>query len=123
MPNRLAILHYIVEFAPSADLPETVMQSIPLFFSQGQSTSAWLKALKNADAKVRRQAALALGQIGPESKAVIAGLDKALKDTHELVRRQAAESLGRMGGKARTAVPALARLLNDERDFVRQQAA
>jgi HEAT repeat protein len=54
-----------------------------------------LKALTDASADVREQAAWALGAIG-DPKAT-SGLAKALKDADARVRRQAAWALGAIG--------------------------
>jgi HEAT repeat protein len=46
---------------------------------------------------VRREAARALGMIGPAAKACIPELDKVLTDRRPSVRREAAWTCGRMG--------------------------
>src|SRR5206468_5911541 len=63
----------------------------------------------------RRQAALALGQLGESARQAVSALTKLLDDGNELVRRQAAESLGRFGMRARPAVGKLCGVLEDRK--------
>ena len=58
----------------------------------------------HADAQ---NAALALGQIGPDARDAVPALNEALGDSQWAVRRQAALALGRMGAEARAAIPGL----------------
>jgi HEAT repeat protein len=66
------------------------------------------KALADRDALVRREAAWALGCLGPEkAKATLGDIVLALTDPDPLVRRQAASTLGLFGTEAHSAVSAL----------------
>jgi HEAT repeat protein len=55
-----------------------------------------IKTLADPDWRVRRQAALALGEVGPEAAAATAALKKLGRDPLPLVRRAAADSLARI---------------------------
>jgi HEAT repeat protein len=59
----------------------------------GKPLSHWLAALQDPSVRVRVEAAEALGQLEPETKAPVPALRAALKDVEVLVRRRAAESL------------------------------
>jgi HEAT repeat protein len=82
-----------------------------------------IKKLKDRDPEVRRSAAKALGEAGPEAKTAVSALAHALKDSDLYVRRFAAQSLGEIGGDARAAVPALVNALNDPKREVVEAAA
>jgi HEAT repeat protein len=104
--------------------------------------------LKDKDARVRQEAAAALGYIGSEFgcdlsligvsdnekemqiaryaralKTAIPPLVEALKDDDEKVCIAAAGALGEIGRKAKPAVPALIRALNDGNEGIRKAAA
>jgi HEAT repeat protein len=79
--------------------------------------------LGSEDKYARRNAALALGRIGPEARTAVQALARALKDKDQDVRQEAAASLGHMGPEGKAAVPVLVELLNDEHKAVRKQAA
>ena len=84
---------------------------------------ALVTALKDQSPIVRRWSVLALGEIGPESKAAVSALTEALTDQSERVRKGAAAALGRIGPKAKAAVPALIIALEDRDVSVRGAAA
>jgi HEAT repeat protein len=80
-------------------------------------------ALRDSDALVRQNAALALGELQgprPEYEATVDPLVAALADTSPSVRAMAASALGRR--KDGRAVPALIALLDDGDDAVRTVA-
>jgi len=79
--------------------------------------------LTNRNAEVRRIAAEALGQLGPEARAAVPDLVRALADPEILVRRASARALGQIGPEARAAVPDLVRALADKDSYVRLSAA
>src|SRR5262249_36308356 len=81
-----------------------------------------IKELKSADPARRRQAAGALGALGPGGKAAIPSLAAALRDDDEGVCLAAALALGTMGSDARAAVPALAERVKDQKQTVRHAA-
>ena len=84
---------------------------------------ALIEALKDDDNEVRRNAASALGRIGPAAEAAVPALIEALKDDDNEVRRNAAFALGRIGPAAEAAVPALIEALKDEDSDVQRRAA
>ena len=80
--------------------------------------------LNDSQVEIRRLAAEALGQIGPEASGAAAeSLGQALqKDTQAEVRRAAALALGKIGTEAKSALPALLGALKDGDKFVRALA-
>jgi hypothetical protein len=74
-------------------------------------------------AEVRRAAALALGDIGTQAKAVIPALKEALKDKSLAVNLAAVSALGQYGPQAKSVVPALrqfAKSKNKDKKIMRQ---
>jgi HEAT repeat protein len=67
----------------------------------------WAKALRDPSAKVRKQAAFTLGNIGPSDPTALPALIGALKDTESAVRCEAILALVKFGPAAREARPAL----------------
>jgi HEAT repeat protein len=57
-------------------------------------------ALQDGEGLVRREAARALGRIGPEARSAVPALDVALKDREPLVAREAAEALKRIASRS-----------------------
>jgi HEAT repeat protein len=85
----------------------------------------YIEALKSADVNVRRDAARALGEIGPGAKDAVPELMEALDDADmDLI---AVWALGRIGPAAIAAVPAMKRWLEKvdsscrPRAYVREQ--
>jgi len=72
-----------------------------------------LESLKDSNKNVRWSAADALGKIGPDAKAAVAGLIKALEDNDNNVRIKVIEALGEIGPGASEAVPGLIVTLKD----------
>ena len=68
--------------------------------------AALTAALRDADEGVRRRAAVALGQYGPEAEAAVPALRSALSDRDEGVRSFAAMSLTLIEPPARRALSA-----------------
>src|SRR5207245_1435030 len=69
-----------------------------------------IKELKNRDASVRVNAAIALGLIGFDAKDLKEGvseLTRLLTDSQGIVRFQAAKALGRLGPDSAPAIPVL----------------
>ncbi|MFQ5794400.1 MAG: HEAT repeat domain-containing protein [Candidatus Bipolaricaulia bacterium] len=85
--------------------------------------STLAKALRDADWRVRADAAGALGRMGPATRDAVPALVEALNDTNLDVRWQAAWALGEIDPDAREAVPALIEALQDVEVFVRAAAA
>ncbi|WP_044033921.1 NACHT domain-containing protein, partial [Microcystis aeruginosa] len=83
-----------------------------------QVVNELLKALKDSDGVVRRNAVEALGKIGTET--AIAGLLKALEESNKDVRWKAAFALGKIGSE--TAIAGLLKALKDSDKDVRSNA-
>jgi HEAT repeat protein len=82
-----------------------------------------IEELTDEDEETRKDAAAALGEIGPPAKGAVSALVTALKkDVDEEVRRNAATALGDIGPAAKDAVPALTEALKDEDEDVRSSA-
>jgi HEAT repeat protein len=84
----------------------------------GKNALAALPLLRNAmrtsvDVDLRRQAAVAIRNIGPEAKDAVPDLVEALRDPDEETRTNAALALGGIGENAASAVPALVRVVAD----------
>ena len=78
--------------------------------------------LKDKDPNIRRNAAQALGNVGPEAKAAVPALTETLKDKDDFVCQCAAYALGNIGPEAKAAVPALTEATQSKNYFVRQSA-
>jgi HEAT repeat protein len=79
--------------------------------------------LGDRDPAVRRLAAAALWELGPDARAAVDALTLALKDKDEEVRTNAAGALAALGHAARPAVPLLIQRLQDENWAARSNAA
>jgi HEAT repeat protein len=90
----------------------------------GKPVGSWVRALENPDAKVRKEAAFKLGNVGPADPAALPALIGALRDRDPAVRREAIMAVLKCGPAAKEAVPALAELEQHDRDaLVRSYAA
>jgi tetratricopeptide (TPR) repeat protein len=85
--------------------------------------SALIQMLKEADDVVRREAATALGKVGPGARDAVPALTEALGDRVENVRSSAAYALGKIGRESKDAAPFLIKLLTDSSADVRESAA
>lgn len=65
----------------------------------------WLEALHAPDAKLRKEAAFKLGNLGTTDAAVVPALRGALTDANPAVRREAILALLKCGPDAKAAVP------------------
>ena len=72
--------------------------------------SYWVEALRKPDARVRKEAAFKLGNLGPTDPAVSPALIGALHDADAGVRCEAILALTKCGPGAQAAIPALAAL-------------
>ena len=83
--------------------------------AEARNVSALIRALRDRDARVREDAAAALGKLGTDAKPAVPALIRALKvenDTYLYsMRSAAATALGQIGPEAREAVPALVEAL------------
>src|SRR5713101_4928736 len=88
--------------------------------SQTQPTTRvrhWVEALGAADAKLRKEAAFKLGNLGPtDSAVVLPALIGALKDADAQVRCEAILALLKCGPEAREAVAALTEVRGHDAD-------
>jgi HEAT repeat protein len=92
--------------------------------SGGKPVHYWVEALRDADARLRKQAAIKLGNAGPADAAVVPALRQALHDRDAAVRREAILALVKCGPAADESVPTLAALQERDRDAqVRAYAA
>jgi HEAT repeat protein len=82
----------------------------------GKQVTRWAQALNDPDAKVRKNALLKLGNIGPADEAVLPALLGALADADAGVRREAILALVKYGPGARKAIPRLTDLRKNDRD-------
>ena len=82
-----------------------------------------VRCLADKKPRVRRLAAFALGEIGPDAKGAVAPLIEQLKDGDRSVRWYAARALGRIGSDASHSIAALVGTLADKDDNVRAAAA
>lgn len=90
----------------------------------GKPVGHWVQALQNPDAKVRKEAAFKLGNVGPTDPAALPALRGALKDRDARVRREAILALLKCGPGARDAISELTQVQKTDRDAkVREYAA
>jgi HEAT repeat protein len=71
---------------------------------------------QKANKKQRRQAAIAIYNIGPDAQVAVQPLIQALSDEDKNLHTDAAYALGGIGRRAEAAVPALVQLLADSRE-------
>jgi len=93
--------------------------------AQEQQLERLIRELQDADSDVRSNAAMALGEIGPEAKDAVPTLIQLLQneDAEGFVRANAALALGQIGKGAEDAVPVLIQALRDQDKYVRRDAA
>jgi HEAT repeat protein len=90
--------------------------------AQGKPVSHWVEALKGRDARERKKAVKALGQVGAADPAAIPAVVGALKDKDAGVRAEAALALINIGPAAKEAEPALEEASKDSDATVRGYA-
>lgn len=88
-----------------------------------KTINEWIEELDHNDVEVRRSAARALEQTGPEAKDAIPALIEVLEDKDEYVRTAAGRALGKIGPEAERAIPALMKMIKDQVMIVRMGAA
>ena len=119
MPHRLLIAGAVV----LALLAAGCREARPTL-AGGKPVGHWTAALRDPDARVRKEAAFKLGNVGPADPAALPALTGALKDPDPGVRREAILALLKFGPAAREAAPALAQMRQHDRDAqVRSYAA
>jgi HEAT repeat protein len=92
--------------------------------SGGRPVAHWVQALKDSDARTRKEAAFKLGNAGPVEASVLPALVAALKDADARVRCEVVLAVSKFGPRAKEAIPVLAELQEEDRDArVRSLAA
>jgi vesicle coat complex subunit len=84
--------------------------------SGGKPVSHWVEALRHPDAKVRKEAAFKLGNVGSSDPLVVPALIEALKDLDAGVRREAILALVKCESDNRNAESALQNLRDHDPD-------
>lgn len=84
---------------------------------KGLTAGQWAAKLQDEDKQVRRRAAYALGQIGPDAAAAVPALAEAADDTQLEVGWYALDTLGRIGPAAKAAVPAIVRIVEKSQKY------
>ena len=92
------------------------------YFS-GEPVDHWLEAIHSPDAKVRKNAADVLGNVGPIDSRAIPALIDAIRDPDPKVRDAAVLGLSKIGPDAVAAEPALQEARKDKDPTVRAHAA
>lgn len=112
-PNLAASLAPLGSLAlvPQWGLPETAADALARIGPT--AVPALMKALQDADPKVRTRAAQAFARMGPEASDAVPALTRALADKDPDVRRYAARALGQIGPAAETAIPALVMAMSE----------
>src|SRR5262245_44563534 len=106
------------------DYSQVVAQGRQTSMSEARHSIAGLiEALQDGDFQIRNEAAVALGELGPEASESVPALTRALEAEDKYLRSHAAAALGKIGPAAGTAVPALTRALKDKDEDVRGDAA
>lgn len=82
----------------------------------GKPASHWLEAMQAADPKVRKQAVVKLGNLGPTDPAVYPALVGALADGDAKVRCEAILSLLKLGPSSKEAIPVLTEVQHKDRN-------
>jgi HEAT repeat protein len=82
----------------------------------GKTVDHWVKALSDADAKTRKDAAFKLGNVGPPDPSAFPALLGALKDSDATVRCEVILALMKFGPKAKEAMPTLTDLKQNDAD-------
>jgi len=91
----------------------------------GKRVRHWLETLRQPDAKMRKEAAFKLGNLGlTDPASVVPALAAGLKDADAGVRREVILALLKCGPTAREAIPGLTEVQQKDRDArVRDYAA
>src|SRR5688572_21122252 len=74
---------------------------------QGRTLNEWIKELRDPNPVARRNAANALGELGPKAKPAVPDLGTALKDADDQVRINASKALWSIAADAGAAAPEL----------------
>jgi HEAT repeat protein len=88
----------------------------------GKPVRHWMGLLDSPDAKLRKQAVEALGNVGSADPEVVPALVRAVKDKDARVRAAAVLALLKIGPDAQDAIPALQAAQKDKNARVRDYA-
>jgi NaMN:DMB phosphoribosyltransferase len=88
----------------------------------GRSVAYWLQALQDRDARLRKKAVEALGNVGSADAAVVPALIQAARDPDGGVRDAAVLALFKIAPDAPEAIPALQAAQKDKDTKVRKHA-
>jgi hypothetical protein len=89
----------------------------------GKPVAHWVEALRSPDAKLRKQAATKLGNVGPSDPAALPALTAALKDPDPAVRCEVILALAKFGPAASDSTALLIEAQKDQHPKVRAYAA
>ncbi len=125
-PEAKPAVPILMALAQSADsyVSSTAAGALPTIDLSAARTamSQYVGSLSHVDLQVRRDAARALGALGPLAKPAVPALLKALGDSDELVRDHATRALGQIGIPSKDVTAGLLRSLHDPVSFVRHTA-
>jgi HEAT repeat protein len=88
-----------------------------------EAVPALTAALADTDVDIRRGAAKAMGDLGPQAAPAVRALMNLLEDEDEEVRARAADALGSIGGEAQAAIPRLLAMLQENKGLFRNGAS
>jgi HEAT repeat protein len=88
----------------------------PPLVVHGKPVAHWVEMLRDRDARARKRAVEALGQVGAVDPAVVPALTEAVRDRDTAVRGAAVLCLLRIGPAAAEAAPALHEVAHKDRD-------
>ena len=88
----------------------------------GKSVDYWLDSLHHSDARIRKKAIAALGNVGADNPLIVPALTATLEDRDATVRGAAVLALLKIGPDTNESVPALQRALTDKDAKVREYA-
>jgi HEAT repeats len=84
--------------------------------SGGREVKSWLAALRDPKPRVRRQAALKLGNVGDVDPSVAEALAEALRDSDPLVRREAVLAVAKLTKPNGATIAQLEAMSRSDRD-------
>lgn len=81
------------------------IHAAPMVEEEHPDVPAYVKALKSANATVRKEVATALGELGARARSAVPALRAALLDSDESVQLAAAQALEKISGPAKKPAP------------------
>lgn len=116
MFNSRTIVLALVALAAVAGTGSIASQAAEPTYA-GRTVTHWIAGLQAPDKHARRQAAYALGQIGPEAATAVSALAEAADDNQLEVGWYALDALGRIGPAASPAVPDIVRIVKASQKY------